>query len=229
MRKMISGRFTALTGKTVFCATMLFALGACESHNGPWPMPTGYTYHQGQYKTPPGPEAEPVFKVWDSKETAHQPVGTAVDTTMMETAPVPGAIAATPALSASHDMRALDMAASDLVKRMIAQTGQPMESVYIEPGQNMAFEASLRNALQEHGVKLAPMQGTGPFTLRYIIGNAVSYGQQNISISLMASGGMPVGAADGMYALSGSGASTPTGQQSHTRPMSIIGPAGSGF
>jgi len=208
---------------------MLFALGACESHNGPWPMPTGYTYHQGQYKAPPGPEAEPLFKVWDSKQTEHQPAGAAMDTTMMEPAavPAPDMVAVTPAPAVSYDAGALDMAASDLVKRMIAQTGQPMEPVYVEPGQNMAFEASLRNALQGHGVKLAPVQGAGPFTLRYAIGNAVSYGQQNISISLVASGGVPVGAADGMYTLSGSGA--PPRMQSHARPMSIISPSGSGL
>lgn len=215
-------------GKMVFCAAMLFALGACESHGGP--MPTGYTYHQGQYKAPPGPEAAPVFKVWDSKEMVHQPAEAVMGTTMMEpsTVPVPGAVAATPASAASYDMGALDMAASDLVKRMIAQTGQPMEPVYMESGQNMAFEASLRNALQGHGVKLAPMPGAGPFTLRYVIGGAVSYGQQSISISLTASGGMPVGAADGMYTLSGGG-TPPAGVQGYARPMPITGPSGSGL
>lgn len=39
-------------------ALPLVVLAGCSSESGPWPMPTGYAYHNNPYKAPPGPEPD---------------------------------------------------------------------------------------------------------------------------------------------------------------------------
>lgn len=44
--------------RATFCLITLLSLSACRTITDPSFMPSGYTYHQDLYKSPPGPEAK---------------------------------------------------------------------------------------------------------------------------------------------------------------------------
>ncbi len=175
-------------------------LAACTSDFGPNPLPTGYYYHNETYKTPPGPE--PIFSkpkhahddhaledCPDPHAKAHVQTDAQADAqAVIVTPPADTYIAAQPApvemaapVSASP---ALSVAASDLVQRLINQFGRPVEPVYVTPStgtaQEIAFEKSLRKALQREGFNLAKTPGKGPYTLNYTIGQSGSAGDRSL-------------------------------------------------
>lgn len=136
-------------------------IAAC-SDNGPWPMPTGYTYEHGLYKAPPGPK--PVYKKWEfshgmrqeqplppgaepmSMSTHLEETTTTTTTTTMPvaaTAPVEATptmpAAATPALTISDIPAPVltgpdswDRAAKDLVGKLVADFGHPTEAIWLQ-------------------------------------------------------------------------------------------------
>lgn len=174
-------------------------LAGC-TQNGPWPMPTGYTYHHDEYKAPPGPQ--PVFKKWEYKHGVReepQPMpmqleGQSVATA--ETAPVM-------AVSSSATTNSWQQAADELVSRMVAAFGRPTEAVWFEADtaspDSINFDKVLRNALAAQKIGIADMPGASPFTLHYSVGDAGdSSGHLLLSIVLM-SGGQRVESESGMY------------------------------
>ncbi|MGH1399225.1 MAG: hypothetical protein ACRBCT_08440 [Alphaproteobacteria bacterium] len=46
------------TFKLSLLIAAIFSLGACKTIMNPTFMPSGYKYHQNNYKSPPGPEAD---------------------------------------------------------------------------------------------------------------------------------------------------------------------------
>jgi hypothetical protein len=163
-----------------------FLLTACHSDFGPYPMPTGYKYHDTSYKTPPGPE--PVAKnIEDRIEHIHSPnyfqlkkvqpthtmpveqVSPPVAPELNESMPM---FAPEPALMAPPVTGSWDQAAFDLVRRLVDGFGTPTESIFVRPAPGfsqaeMNLEMSLRKALQDKGLSIAPAPGMGPFELHY--------------------------------------------------------------
>ncbi len=189
-------------------------LAAC-TQNGPWPMPSGYSYYHDEYKAPPGPK--PVFKKWEYKNGVReepQPMPTQLDgqsTATMEAAPSPAPVAtmsSAPAATGSWQQ-----AADELVGRMVAAFGRPTESVWLESDNSSAdamnFDKVLRDALASQKITIAETPGASPFVLHYSVGDAGGgSGQSLLSIVLM-SGGQRVESESGVYKFTDSAAMTP--------------------
>ncbi len=172
---------------TAVCALLLGAplfLTACHSHFGPYPMPSGYTYHERQHKAPPGPE--PVLKKIEHMEPARSVDGHH-HKDCPETCPEMynghhhmsshGGMHATPAATVTIGEPLMasgpwDNAAQDLVRRLVNGFGTPVEPVFIRPADmgsasEIAMERALRGAMTQSGFTLAPAPGMGPYTLHY--------------------------------------------------------------
>jgi hypothetical protein len=199
---------------------------ACAD-NGPWAMPTGYTYEHNVYKAPPGPK--PVYKKWEFSHGMRQeqplPPGaepmsthledmTTTTTTVTAVTPVeasadiPG-VAAVPALTIS-DMPApmmtgpdsWDRAAKDLIAKLITDFGHPTEAIWLQADPSasdsaMNFDKALRAAMMMHQIHIAAAPGAGPYVLHYSVAPS-SPGRSMLMITLMAG---PAKAAEesGMY------------------------------
>ncbi|MCB9990071.1 MAG: hypothetical protein H6867_01665 [Rhodospirillales bacterium] len=177
----------------------LLLTAACHSDFGPFPMPTGYKYHDKIYKTPPGPE--PVFKKIDhmgvpqstekqceddQKKMSMAPVMDNAD--MMMSVPAGGS---------------WDYAAADLVRRITDQFGRPTEPVYVQPAatnQELGLEKALRMALTDQGLNLAPAPGVGPYALHYSAKGMGTTGRAMVTVTLMGQDG-PLIEQSGMYDL----------------------------
>jgi|GEM_PF-1875922 len=59
----------------LFLMALPVGLAACSSDFGPFPMPTGYTYHHDTYKAPPGPEAVDRRSNYNRRDEAHRLTG----------------------------------------------------------------------------------------------------------------------------------------------------------
>ncbi|MDB5490741.1 MAG: putative lipoprotein [Micavibrio sp.] len=135
------------------------ALAACSST----PMPTGYTYHNQIYKSPPGPEAPKPAKILKSGQDFMNMQGGGS-----------GAGGMTPdgsgGYTASANMDAnghWDSAADDLVAMILRDLGKPMEKVFI-PGAD-DFVTALKASLVRHDIPVAVNPGDGPFVIEHDI------------------------------------------------------------
>ena len=150
----------ALLLQAAFVAPLLTApllLGACADQ-GPWPLPTGYTYENGRYKAPPGPK--PTEKVETphvapatTPEMATTTEASSTSVTAVDTMPLDGAA------PNGGD------AASELVTRLFGDFGKPTEAVWIQPATGAdpapAFDGQLRAALQAKNVQVSDTAGGG--------------------------------------------------------------------
>ena len=184
-------------------------LAGC-TQNGPWPMPSGYTYHHDEYKAPPGPK--PVFKKWEYKHGVReepQPMPTQLEGQSVATVPSPAPVM----VVSSTTTNSWQQAADELVSRMVAAFGRPTEAVWLEADNSspdsINFDKVLRNALAAQKIGIADMPGASPFTLHYSVGDAGdSSGHLLLSLVLM-SGGQRVESESGMYKFSSSAAMEP--------------------
>lgn len=156
-------------------------LAACHSDYGPFPMPSGYMHHDKEHKAPPGPE--PVLKniehmkvphsVDDPHAHPHDHDHHAKHKAMMGDHHEPVQMAATMEMGAGMEVdSSWNMAAHDLVGRLVDGFGQPTEPVYVRPADaasaaEMNLEKALRGALTQRGFNVAPAPGMGPYTLHY--------------------------------------------------------------
>ena len=141
--------------------TAPLGLAACADQ-GPWPLPTGYTYENGRYQAPPGPQ--PVFKKIEAEHLASDHVN--------EPAPV----ARTSSTTTTEIMTTTSVAGGavgPLVDQLFGDFGKPAEPVWIAPAAGTAaspsFEAQLRAALDARGVKASDNAGGGPFGIHYSV------------------------------------------------------------
>jgi hypothetical protein len=177
-------------------------LAGC-TQNGPWPMPTGYTYHHDEYKAPPGPQ--PVFKKWEyrhgvQEEPAPMPM-------QLEEQPVTAAEAVPPPVvavaAATATTDSWQQAADELVARMVAAFGRPTEAVWLEADtsspDSINFDKALRHALAAQKIGIADMPGASPFTLHYSAGDAGDSSGRLLLSLVLTSGGQRVESESGMY------------------------------
>jgi hypothetical protein len=186
---------------TLFAAPLLLAAG-CTSDFGPWPMPTGYAYHHGEYHAPPGPE--PVFRKWEKEHMNKGVDATSPAPPMnMDThfADDTGGIPPMASIAPVADLQTWQNAADDLTRRLFSGFGRPNEMVYLQPvgGAPDSFGSALRSSLQSQNVKLADNVGGGPFALRY---EAQDTGGERmlLTVSLM-NGAMKLAEESGSYAV----------------------------
>lgn len=214
--------------KKLLAATASLALLAgCTSDFGPWPMPTGYTYHQEQYKAPPGPE--PVFRKWEAelKKESNAPVLPSLDTHLAPYQATVADVSAVHATAERNDPQLWLDAANDLAARLFTKFGKPTESVYIPPGGSAGdrqfFAAALHASLQEQGVTIAAAAGGGPFTLSYDIRGTVG-GRALLTVRLQ-SGPRTLAEESGSYFVGGSGGAASAAAPSPAgAPLSLTGP-----
>lgn len=193
-------------------------LAACAD-NGPWAMPSGYTYEHNEYQAPAGPK--PVFKKWEfshgiRQEPAVPATGPQPMTTQLDDSTAPVVATPAPALTVSDSPAAdaagtdsWDHAAKDLVSRLISDFGHPTEAVWLqgEPNASEAdvnFDKALRAALMEHQIHIAAIPGGGPYALHYMVTD-VGQGRSMLDISLM-SGTTKAAEENGLYTIQTSSA-----------------------
>ncbi len=176
---------------------------ACASDYGPYPMPTGYKYHNEQFKTPPGPE--PVYKKWKHRNEPRE----------MCTKTLTGKCSHHTATAAPHDAPAAEMpgtamwhqAAREMVARLTAKFGLATEGVYIEPEAGAAADPAFEHALAEefagHGV-LRMHTGHAPFGVLYRITPPGSFSGDRVMVDArILSGGRTAAEASGAYHVPG--------------------------
>ena len=197
-----------LRPKTLLPALMLFILAGCCAEDGPWPMPSGYTYHNELYKAPPGPEAEDPFKKWGGMG---RPMAADGGTIGVGRGVPPGDLSlldsqtVTRVVQTDEDWLA---AAGHLLDQMIVNLGVLMEPVWLEPVPGIApphaaaFHAALQAGLQNREMVLAPRPGDGPFTLRFNAAPASGGpGSMLMTIDLLTSRLIPTADEGGVYHL----------------------------
>lgn len=146
----------------LLCAPV--ALIACQA------MPTGYTYHNEVYKAPPGPEASPPAHILNT--------GTHADTSHLHSQ---GRLTSTLSEAEQHaarggaygddgDPEAFRGVADDLIARMVANFGRPMEPVFVN--QSSPMTASLKASMRRHEIPVAVNPGDGPFVIDHMIEGA---------------------------------------------------------
>lgn len=209
-------------------------LTACHSDLGPFPMPTGYKYHDERYKAPPGPE--PVFKKIKhdlqeefSEEAADDKTECVKvchdDEAALKEAPAPAMMPAMapPPVAAVREGE-WDYAGNDLAMRLIDSFGRPTEPVYIRPAAmaaDMELEKALRHALLDRGFNIAPAPGMGPFVLDYAHHSlSVGEGNRHMINVVLTSRGESVAEVSGIYEI---GAPVPF--QPMPEPHEFGGPA----
>lgn len=137
-----------------------FLLTACAGTIEPGPMPTGYKYHNGTYKSADG--AEPGFWEKGSRHAQSEELAPA------NSGHNDGIESQTMGLGA--EAMAWLPASRELVTRIKSRLGYPVEPTFFEgmdgkfiPG----FEAALKSATSEQGWPAAATRGSGPFHLAY--------------------------------------------------------------
>lgn len=139
-------------------------LAACSSTA----MPTGYTYHHEIYRTPPGPEAKEPAKILASGQDVESG---ASGTNNMGGASGHGlGMNGQDVYTASAHMDAdgrWDMAADELVQKILRDLGRPMEKVHV-PGNN-DFVTALKASLARHNIPVMDRVGDGPFVIQHQI------------------------------------------------------------
>lgn len=217
----------------ILAALALTALAGCTSDFGPWPMPTGYTYHTAEYKAPPGPE--PVFKKWEmeqrKKKTQESEMVPSMDTHFDDPASAAQVLPTETTYTGNDPQLWLD-AANDLSARLFGKFGNPTEAVYLSPPgageEDQFFAAALRAALQERNIAVAMQPGMGPFTLRYVAaGTGGGDGRMLLTIT-MQSGPQTLAEESGIYTV-GSGANNAAAIPVENAPMPLTAPDGNGF
>ena len=207
------------SGKMLLLGVVSLLAAGCSSATGPWPMPTGYAYHNEEYKAPPGPEPEPVFKQWESRrkggtapvvlsttfenpsETVSDAPAAAEPVTADAIPMAPDTVPVTPVTSES-----LRAAADELTAQLFKQFGRPAEAVYIDANAatDPGFDKALRESLQAQGVPVATAPGMGPFTLTVssmeLAGDTAGRRVMTLAVT---SAGKKVAEATGLYAVSG--------------------------
>ncbi len=185
------------------------SLAACHSDFGPHPMPSGYMHHGKAHKSPAGPE--PVWRnikhkmnhehTKECKDMPNHPahMTQAAPETVAMSAPRPA-----PVVAGGH----WDMAAQDLVSRMVAGLGQPAEPVYVRPANptsdaEMHLEKALRGAMLQRNFDLAPAMGMGPYVADYAISpiQGLSDGSRKMVSFSLSSHGQQVAQESGIYDL----------------------------
>lgn len=195
-------------GSVVLLLAAIVFLTNCTSDHGPWPMPTGYTYHNDKYKAPPGPE--PVFKKWEMEHGMSQaPTPPRTIDTHLDNSPAVGGGADMPVAASSpigNDPRLWQSAADDLTGRLFAGFGKPAEALYIVPSDgsedSRIFAAALRASLQQRGVPVADTQGGGSFALHTAIASVDGGGRRLLTVSLY-NGPRKAAGESGLYNVTG--------------------------
>jgi hypothetical protein len=184
----------------VLAAALPLLLAGCSYHYGAHAVPTGYGYQNEDYKVPPS--ATPVFKrrlfieKCGHSGPCSQPV-TASGSDMMVSP-----VAAAPAVPT--EAGAWNAAASDLVNRLVAGSGQPSEAVFVRrPAPGSASEGDFANALRQalvnRGMTLAAAPGESPFQLDYTVAAPLGGSARQMLTVKLADHGKPVNEASGLY------------------------------
>lgn len=172
-----SKRSSSLIVRAAVLVAIPLVLAACSAL-GPGPMPTGYAHHGSQYKAQPGPRPllikDGMLDTQDREVKAYHPNSTGVAGMPVMNEPMMGSTAA------------WQPAATDLVGRLVGELGKPMENVYVVPGAYPDLEQALRDAMMARGVAVATAQGTGPFTMQYVVTPVTN--SSMVSITLMSVG-----------------------------------------
>lgn len=199
----------------LFGAPLLMA--ACTSDFGPYPFPSGYKHQNAEYKAPPGPE--PVFKKWrhrhDAPASAPQ---TAAQMGMPDGRAMHDDDAAMPAALPAGSW---EVAAADLVDRLVRDFGHPTEGLYMEvrasTADEMNFENALRAAMAAEGFKIV-QNGYAPFSVEYAVKPLGYLEESRTMLSVvLKSGGRAATQASGVYAIDGA-------QQQPAAPVSVPAP-----
>ncbi|MBU0859935.1 MAG: hypothetical protein KJ667_08350, partial [Alphaproteobacteria bacterium] len=174
-------------------AAMLAApsvIAACSADLGPGPMPTGYAHHKEMYKAQPGPRPvlmkDHMLANQEKEVRAYHPNGGGA---------MGGHDMGMPMM---HTGSSWDMAATDLVSRLVNELGKPMETVYVVPGNYPDLEQALRNAMTGRGIAVHTAPGDGPFTMQYAVQPVTD--SSMVSITLM-SVGSAVKEVSGIYSI----------------------------
>lgn len=187
-------------------------LGACTSDFGPYPMPTGYHYHDRIPPTPPGPE--PVRKKIEHMRTAQsvdkngqpcapcaaEPVAMSSVPSGMESPAITAAPVAGVSVAPAGNW---NLAAADLTHRLATQFGIISEPVFINPASldsphELGLERALRAAMMTQGYKIAQTPGQSPFRLDYTVSGPETGSRTMVRISLK-SGENTVSEQSGLY------------------------------
>lgn len=176
--------------RTAILGVSVMALSACADF-GPYPLATGYKYQQEEYKTPDGPE--PVIEKYTKREDKRTVVN--IDEN--------GHAAVAPV-----SMDQWNLAADDLVGRLVRNLGLPAEPVYIAQHNAMSqeeqsFASALHHAMAKHNIPMAPRTSGAPFGMEYAI-SIVDVGSNDrrlITIQLISAGEV-VHEESGMYTVS---------------------------
>lgn len=227
-------------GKTMMTAAAFVLLTGCTSDFGPWPFPTGYTYHNEEYKAPAGPE--PVFKKWEAarKNKKKQDAAPAPVLDTHFAARKAKAAQASAPVSPSPDTNDSQLwlsAANDLTGRLFTKFGKPTEPVYLpSPGaaeQDQFFAAALHAALQDQGAAIAAQPGAGPFSMHYKT-NDTGSGEGRLLLTItMQSGTQTLAEESGIYTVgggagAGSGSASVPVKDAGGAPTSLAAPSGAG-
>lgn len=154
---------------------------ACSADLGPGPMPTGYAHHNEAYKAQPGPRPVMMKKhlldnqCREVREYHPNRDGNACGEMTVEPMATP---------VSGGDWNA---AAEDLIGRMVNELGKPMESVYVEPGNEPGLESALNGAMQARAIPVATAPGVGPFSLQYIVQPIEGSSKVNVTLKSIGS------------------------------------------
>jgi hypothetical protein len=210
--------------RSAVMAGAVFSLSACTSVTGPTSVPTGYTYHHQEYRTPEGKKA--IFKTWDQWSEVNQPmtgnvvspnvsIAAAPDMGMSDpvytmegnSSPMMLEPAAMPQGVGPMDVAQWQVAARDLVGRITQTYGLPSAALYVQPvnvgsvAHSQAFEQALKTAMNENGWLISMGPGPGVLTAGYDI-RMVEDGRTMLSLLIM-SDGMQAVEMSGIYSISG--------------------------
>ena len=140
-----------------------FLLTACAGSIEPGPMPTGYKYHNGNYKAPAG--AEPAFWERGSLHSQSRELAPGEGLSGADSSPIESQ-----SMSISAEAIAWLPASRELVNRIKDRLGYPAEPTFFE-GMNgktiPGFEEALKVATSEQSWPTAATRGSGPFHLAY--------------------------------------------------------------
>jgi hypothetical protein len=182
------------------CVPALLMSSACDYYYGPHYFPTGYTYENEDYTTPPS--ANPVFKrrLFVEKCGHSGPCVASAASASDMMAPADFGTPNMPATAGDWNY-----AAVDLVNRMISGFGQPTEAIYVRKAAAGSvpegdFENALRQALANKGATLAKEKGESPFMLDYAISpvELSDSTRQMLTVKLM-NNGKAVSEVSGLY------------------------------